>query len=277
MEHGGIFTLDDQGPITYLRVESELPIQCGFTTRFGGVSTTPYASANMGFHVGDDPQLVRRNRQLLAAMLAGGRRSLPLVTVSQVHGNRCQVVEDVAPGALQQLADQQADALLTSRSGVLLGVLTADCLPVIVVDRQCRGIAVVHAGWRGILARVVPRTLAAMAARFAVQLEDVLVFFGPCIGSCCYQVGPELVERFVRELPFAADLSWRTKEDDGDCHLDMPRLQRLQLEALGVPESSIHETGRCTCCENFFFSYRSDHAITGRQIAFAGFQADYRP
>ncbi len=260
------FTLDESGPVSYLTFDTGLPVWLAFSTRKGGVSRPPFVSANMAYHVGDDPGSVAENRRRLAAAVCSCR-DVPLYTASQVHG--CHVLPVNRGMPIGELEKQPADSLVTADRGILLGIMTADCLPVLLIDRKLRAVAAVHAGWRGIMARIVPRTVAAMKKLHGIAAVDLLVVLGPCIGRCCYQVGEELVREFAAQPPFAADSTWY-EQASGDYHLDLVQLQALQLREAGVPPAALAVASRCTACENFFFSYRREHGITGRQIALVG-------
>ncbi len=268
MKHNSPFDLDESGPISYLSIDTGLPVWAAFSTRKGGISDPPYATANMAYHVGDDPRMVEENRLLLSAAVTG-REGVPVCTASQVHGNRFLLLDSSTPMAINELENQPADSLITAARGILLGIMTADCLPVLLIDRQARAVAAVHAGWRGLLARVVPRTMKAMEINYGVAPADLLVLLGPCIGRCCYQVGEELIRKFAAELPFAVDHTWYD-ELSGDYYLDLVRLQVLQLQEMGVLPTAVKVADLCTACKNFFFSYRREHGIMGRQIAVVG-------
>jgi len=260
------FTLDESGPVSYLTLDTGLPVWLAFSTRKGGVSKQPYAGANMAYHVGDDPRSVAENRRRLATVVCGCR-DVPVYTASQVHG--CHVVPVDRTLPVDELEKLPADALITADRGILLGIMTADCLPVLLVDRKLRAVAAVHAGWRGIMARIVPRTVAAMEKLHGIPAADLLVVLGPCIGRCCYRVGEELVSEFAAQPSFAADRTWYGRKF-GEYYLDLLRLQLLQLRETGVPPAAAAVASRCSACENFFFSYRREHGITGRQIALVG-------
>jgi len=273
MKNNLTFTLDESGAVSYLTVDAGLPVWLAFSTRKGGVSRPPYAGANMAYHVGDDPCSVAENRRRLAAAVCG-RRDVPVYTASQVHGCRVLPVERTMP--VDELEKLPADALVTAARGILLGIMTADCLPVLIVDRKLRAVAAVHAGWRGIMAGIVPRTVAAMEKLHGIPAADLLVVLGPCIGRCCYRVGEELVREFAAQPPYAADRSWYERKS-GDYYLDLLRLQLLQLRETGVPPPALAVVNRCSACENFFFSYRREHGITGRQIALVGLIDERNP
>ena len=270
MKDNHAFTLDESGPISYLTIDTELPVWTAFSTRSGGISNPPYATANMAYHVGDDPRSVRENRRLLSLAVTG-REGVPVYTTSQVHGGDFLLLDADSRLELREEENQPADALITAVPGILLGIMIADCLPVLLIDRHLRAVAAAHAGWRGLLAGIVPRTMSAMEMHYGVKPADLLVLLGPCIGRCCYQVGEELIRKFMAEFSFAGDHGWY-EELSGNYYLDLRRLQVLQLRKMGVPLTMIKVADQCTACGNFFFSYRREHAITGRQIAVVGLE-----
>ncbi len=262
------FSLDNQSEPAYLKCAAPPSIAAGFTLRPGGFSCGPFASANMSFQVGDQEAAVAKNRR---ALLDGvGDDVFPaLVTARQVHGNRCLTVTDRNPEKLAQLALTGADALLTNQPGVLLGVLTADCLPLIMIDAKQRVVAVVHVGWRGLEQAIGVETVTELGRRFAVEAETLQVYAGPAIGCCCFQVGVEVVDLFRRHSVLNGLEEWYRERTSG-FYLDLLKIQRAQLMAVGVAEENFHIVDICTFCHDFCFSYRRDHAITGRQLAFVG-------
>ena len=262
------FSLDNQSGPAYLKVAAPPSVTAGFTLRPGGFSHGSFASANMSFQVGDQDETVGRNRRVL--LQGAGEDIFPaLVTARQVHGNRCLTVVGRDPEKLAQLAQTGADALLTDQPGILLGVLTADCLPLIMIDRFQRAVAVVHAGWRGLEQSIGVEAVTELSRRFAVDAETLQVYAGPAIGSCCFQVGGEVVDRFHRHFVLEGVEGWYQERPSG-YYLDLLSIQRAQLLAAGVAEENFHVVNICTYCHDFCFSYRRDHAITGRQLAFVG-------
>ncbi len=262
------FSLDKQQIPAYLKVAVPEPITAGFTIRPQGFSEGSFASANMGFQVGDQDQKVARNRNALRKSFGKDVFSA-LVTARQVHGNRCLTVSDFNPEKILEVAQTGADALLTDQPGILLGVLTADCLPLIMIDRKRRAVAVVHAGWRGLERAVATIAIAEMSRRFAVAVENLEIYAGPAIGQCCFQVGIEVVERFQELDVLQGNVGWWQKRTAG-YYVDLLEILRIQLLAAGILEDNFHAVDICTCCHDFCFSYRRDHAITGRQLAFVG-------
>ncbi len=157
----------------------------GFFTRQGGVSTGPYASLNCSLSGGDDPAAVTENRRLVAEAM--GAAPAHLLGLKQVHGNRVVTVD--APW--QVGAGPEADGFVTSRPNLALGIITADCAPVLFSDRQAGVVGAAHAGWRGAVAGVLEATIDAMTALGAAK-ERICAVVGPCIAQESYEVGDDL-------------------------------------------------------------------------------------
>ncbi len=211
------------------------------TTRSGGASRGPYESFNLGDHVGDEPAAVQRNRALLREALHLPAEPLWL---TQVHGTN--VVEAAtAPSGVT------ADGAWTDRPGVVLAVLTADCLPVFLCDRAGTKIALLHAGWRGLAAGVIE----AGVVRLGVPGAELFAWLGPAIGPDSYEVGEEVRAAFVAHDAAAAQ-AFRAN-GPGRWRADLYALARQRLRALGVP--AVHGGGHCTRREaGRFYSYRRD-------------------
>lgn len=217
------------------------------TTRNGGASRMPWASFNLGDHVGDDPAAVAANRQALRAALPGEPRWL-----RQVHGI---VAVDVGREAKTEVAD----TAFTRRPGAVCVVMTADCLPVLLCDRRGSVVAAAHAGWRGLLGGVVESTVAAMA----VAPAELLAWLGPAIGPRCFEVGTEVRDAFVARDPSASAAFLTTGPDKWLC--DIYLLARQRLRQSGV--RAISGGGACTFSESGrYFSYRRDRT-TGRMAS----------
>lgn len=216
------------------------------TTREGGVSGAPWASFNLGDHVGDDPARVAGNRARL-------RERLPAEPgwLRQVHSAR--VVE------LGRDANLEADASFTREQEQVCAVLTADCLPVLFCDRAGSVVAAAHAGWRGLAGGVLEATVVAMR----VDPGEILAWMGAAIGPAAFEVGDEVRGNFVGQHPEAA--SAFVPHGPGKWLADLYRLARIRLESAGV--RAVYGGGRCTFSEKeVFFSYRRD-GITGRMAS----------
>jgi hypothetical protein len=261
----------------------------GFSTRPGGASLLEEKpTLNLGFTEWDERERVAANREKFKA--AVGAREMPLVTLRQFHSDVIHVA--AAPCA----EAPRADALITGTPGLLLGVQTADCVPIFLADTRRRVVAAIHAGWRGTLARIAVKTLGQMRMEFGTQPRDVIAALGPAIGRCCYEVGPEVAQAFAAQFPTAADwfdgpfeqlahgeeplwLPWLTMMPPGHVpppprvQLDLRASNRWQLIDAGVPENQIGVSDLCTACRtDLLFSYRHEGAQTGRLMAVIGFK-----
>lgn len=270
----------------------------GFSTRLGGVSRAYCADdapgeLNLAMRPEDDAALVRRNRELLAEAVTGNG-STPVVTVNQVHGN---VLVVAGPGEVKRERRRTGDGLMTAQPGILLGVETADCIPVLVADRKQRSVGVFHAGWRGTVKRIVECGVARMRLEFGSRPEDLVAAIGPGIGQCCYAVSEDVLSEFESQFQYAQELFREVYSVDAvrnkypmlfltqrapghspigpSLHLDLVEANRRQLLAAGVKASRIQTLGSCTnCLPELFFSHRASSGRTGRILSFIGIAED---
>lgn len=257
-------------------------LQHGFSVRNGGVSTVYGGnSLNLGWTKEDDPARVVANRQrFLGACCGDSPEGAALVTVKQVHSATVWPVRErdgVREGKLETpegKAVLEGDGLMTDLPGVMLGVQTADCVPVLVADVKRRAVAAFHAGWRGTAARIVEHGIAKMQAEYGSRAEDLIAAVGPSIGACCYPVGDEVRSAFRAQFGYAEQL-FRSGAD-GQGHLDLWEANRRQLLDSGVAEAKISVVGECTACARDedgarrYFSYRAEHGVTGRMMSMVG-------
>jgi purine-nucleoside/S-methyl-5'-thioadenosine phosphorylase / adenosine deaminase len=233
-------------------IEPEWPaparVRALVTTRHGGISQNPYADLNLGTRVGDDPQAVAENRARVRARLP----SEP-VWLHQVHG--VEVVQ-----ADQATTEPVADAAFTSTRDVVCAIQIADCMPVLLCDRDGTRVAAAHAGWRGLAAGVLERTVAALG----LPPGDLVAWLGPAIGPRAFEVGVDVFERFTGADPTTAAAFLPLRE--GKWLADLFALARARLSRAGVRE--VLGGGLCTFTDPVrFFSHRRDR-VTGRQAAF---------
>ncbi len=231
-----------------------------FCTRRGGVSEGPFSSLNAGFLAGDREGDVRRNLCLVGEAFAipqGG-----LVLMGQVHGARICVIDGDEP---PPECVPECDGLITARPGVALAIRTADCAPLLFVDRVRRVIGVAHAGWRGTALGMASRMVGAFVEKFSSRVEDIQVAIGPAVGPCCYQVDAPVHAAFSSRTD--AENILRPCREDDRWMLDLALANRLQIGGQGVPEGNISLSGLCTACgQELFFSHRASGGRTGRQI-----------
>jgi YfiH family protein len=229
------------------------------TARSGGVSSGPYATLNLSLSVGDDVGRVLENRRRLAA--AFGAAPGDFVFARQVHGAGVAVVAEADRGSGTQSLDDAiggADALVTTSPGVMLAILTADCVPIVLHDPVAGVLACVHAGWRGTVAGVTAAALAAMQD-LGAHPSDVVAGLGPGIAGDRYQVGPDVHEAVSRSFgPAAPGFIRPDPPAPGHWLLDLPSANRHALREVGVPGPQIHITGLVTGpVPGHFFSDRT--------------------
>lgn len=240
------------------------PAPHGFFTRQGGVSVGAYASLNVGLRAGDKPQAVAENRlRIMTHLGAQG-----LLTAKQTHSNKAVLITDETDASERP----QADALVTNRSGLAIGILTADCVPILLFEPQAELVAAAHAGWKGALAGIVAVTIATMEKAGAAR-QTIRAVIGPAISAESYQVGADLHARFAKALPDALDLFTelpQTKGQNKHFLFDLRALVRRQLEQAEI--GAINQLDHCTYQqEEQFFSYRRachrQQANYGRQLS----------
>lgn len=251
------------------------PALAAVTTRHGGVSTGPYASLNLGDHVGDDPAAVRQNRDRLAAALGVEQ----VTFMDQQHGATVAVVGPSLVGRGHTGvtdavgAFPATDALVTDVPGAALAVLVADCVPVVLVDPARRAVGVAHCGRAGTLKGLLPRTIEAMAASYGTRPEDLRIGLGPCIGADSYEIGEREAAQ-VREAFPALDVLRPTRP--GHALLDLGSALRWQLTAAGVLEENVEVLPVDTLdSTSTYFSHRGE-GVCGRFAAVVRLQTASR-
>jgi YfiH family protein len=283
----------EKSRLTILRSEplARIPwLVHGFSTRVGGFSRAYGGrSLSLGFTKQDSSSAVERNRVAFLRQLgaASGKKPWPLVTLRQIHSDLIHCVDGVPKEPLV------GDGLITRTPGVVLGIQTADCLPVILVDTKQRAMGVFHAGWRGTVKRIVEKGVGEMRRCFGTLTKDVKAAIGPGIHACCYDVGPEVRQQFESQFAYAEGLFREVKESDPvrekypllflTAHapghselptrifLDLVEANRRQLTDAGILSRNISASTQCTACNpELLFSYRAERGITGRMMGVAG-------
>lgn len=224
------------------------------SVRSGGVSAAPFDSLNLGDHVGDDPAAVDANRRRFAAALG----ATP-VWLRQVHGHRI-----VDAGAVAGDGPPEADGAWTDRPGIACTVLVADCLPVLLASRNGRAVGAAHAGWRGLAAGVVERTVAAVARAAGCAPIELVAWLGPCIGPASFEVGADVLTAFDAR-PQRCFTPSAARDGRARWHADLAGLARERLRLAGV--AAVAGGLWCTVDDpSRFFSFRRD-GVTGRLAA----------
>jgi YfiH family protein len=262
----------------------------GFSMRPGG-NTRCYGGRdlNLGFTKEDRREVVEKNRRqfLLALGAATSGRPWPLIVNRQVHSDVIHVLRTIPHAPLV------GDGLVTNLTGVAVAILTADCLPVLLVDKRNKVVGAFHAGWRGTAQRIVEKGAGIMRREFRTRPEDIYAAIGPGIRKCCYAVGEDVKHEFESQFAYASELFQEIKDSDpvrekypllflnqrapghGDpcirLHLDLAEANRRQLLGAGVRDTRITVLGECTACDTKrFFSHRADRGRTGRMMAVVG-------
>lgn len=243
---------------------TDVGITVAFTERTGGVSIPPFDSLNLAAHVGDVPDHVDENRtRVLAHLGLEGMRGR-LVTAEQVHGSRVRLLggHEAGRGAFATKGRGPVpgtDALVTVSPGMPLMMFFADCVPLVLVSSQpVRGVAIVHAGWKGALARIPERAARVLCDATGCDASALRAYIGPYIGLCCYPVDETRVSRFCNEFDTIAPV---------DGGLDIGAAVRESLADVGIEEHNVAAVDACTFDNTgSLFSYRSS-STTGRHAA----------
>jgi len=234
------------------------------STRVGGFSNPPYDSLNLGFHVGDNPEIVLKNRERLAIALG-----IPLnnfTTAKQVHDSNVEIITEALRGRGAVNFDTTVyatDAMVTDTPNICLTVLQADCVPLLFFDLKKKVIGVAHAGWKGTVRVVAQNTVKVLKEKFHCSPDDIFVGIGPSIGPCCYEIGPEVVIQIDKASHNKSDYIHETP--DGKSYFNLWEANKMQLVQSGIPEKNIEIAKICTYCNHtVFFSYRHQQRETGR-------------
>lgn len=233
----------------------------GFLGRVGGVSGGPCASLNLAYWVGDDPANVDENWRRLREVIGND----PIARCHQVHGKTVRIV------TRENIADKpEGDGMVTATPGIILAVASADCVPILMMDANCKIVGAIHAGWRGVIAGIAEEGVRVMES-LGAKPREIRVALGPSIGQCCFEVDEDLAHRFAREVEGAEHHARAGRP--GKSHLDLRGIIADQLMRAGLPRESISDIGPCTKCANDrFFSRRAD-ASSGLQLSFIGIRA----
>jgi len=237
------------------------------SSRVGGVSSYPYNSLNLAFHVGDSHDNVLRNREIVASCL--GITAENLTFARQVHGDNVTVVGNEMKGkgltALDDAIDS-TDAMITDNLNICLIVLVADCVALLLFDPKRGVVGIVHAGWRGTLRGIAQKIINSFINRFGSEPGDIIVGISPSIGPCCYEVDQNVISQLVKKYDNEEDYLLKTGSKRG--FLNLLELNKIQLKASGIHEENIEVAGLCTKCRHdIFFSYRYQGDRTGRFAA----------
>jgi YfiH family protein len=244
----------------------------GFSTRLGGVSDMPANALNLAGFNEDAAENILENRRRFLKLFPG---EWTLAGCWQVHGAEVRVVhtlEEAKPAENQRGETVYCDVIVSDAKGVLAGVKTADCVPILIGDPVTGAFAAVHAGWRGTLATAVIVGVERLAKEFDARSVDLRVAIGASAGPCCYEVGSEVIDAFSSKFVDGEKLFTPTRP--GHARVDLLQANRDQLISIGVKAERIHIAPICTMCRtDLFFSYRKEKSVygkTGRLMAVVG-------
>jgi YfiH family protein len=232
-------------------------IHHAFLTRKGGVSPSPYGSLNLSDKNGDREEFVSKNKEIIAKAFAFD--SSRLILLDQRHRDRILLLNKPTPPLSFPL---EFDALITNSPNLFLGILTADCLPIFVVDQKKKVIAAIHAGRQGTALHITAKALRKMKEAFGCLRKDLHVAMGPSIGPVCYEIDEKVFQQEWK--PFSVS------REPGKWRVDLVQINIGQMKREGIVEDQISWINLCTHCEgDLFFSYRNE-GRTGRQLSFIG-------
>src|SRR5574337_879647 len=236
----------------------------GFLGRVGDRDRPSNAAFRLSSDNGDDAAAIKSNWCELKIAL--GLRDIDIITARQIHGNTILPVSSET-GKLAGIGD----GLMTDAANLCVGVMAADCVPLLFVEPARKSAAAVHAGWRGTAAGIAPRAVALMKETYRVDPAALHVAMGPSIGPCCYEVGPEVAAQIAANWSTELKRAW--KPDGAKGRLDLRALNEAQLLGTGIPRSHIQKIGPCTACRiEDFFSYRKE-GKSGHQLSFIGWRS----
>lgn len=246
----------------------------GFTLRTSGNSQGPFASCNLGLHVGDNQATVVENRRLLCQRL--GFDFDAWTSAEQVHGTQvCQVSEGLRGAGRERQEDAISctDGIYTDQSDILLASFYADCVPLYFLDPVHHAIGLAHAGWKGTVGLIAEEMIKAFQEKYGSKPENLRVAIGPSIGGCCYEVDEHVMQHVRERIP---DWQECVKERGTDRYmLDLPACNQQVLIREGVLPGNILRTSWCTHCRtDLFFSHRKEAGKTGRMASFIGWKKE---
>ncbi len=244
-----------------------------FSTRCGGISELSHTrSLNLAFGRGDDDSTVLKNLDIFSGSVGFDPRDI--VSLPQIHSDIIYTVteDDRGKGYFIRNGIKSGDGYITNRRGVVLGIKTADCTPVLLEaesNGQIIAVGAVHAGWRGTVADIVGKCIERLCDEFGADTDNIRASIGPCIHSCCYEVGHDVYEKAVNDLDedIAIKFVKRPKIEEEKYMCDLPAINRALLLRRGIRDENIEIINECTCCNpEKFFSHRYSNGHRGTML-----------
>jgi YfiH family protein len=267
-----VFELRDKTHLTLTGWDQFLSgLTVGFTTNSGGFSSGNFTSLNLGLHVHDEPEVVRKNREVLAKAL-----SFPMenwVFAEQIHSNRIIKATKTSCGkGVSSYMDglTGCDGVYTSEKGIMLSLCFADCVPLFFMVPEKSLIGLAHAGWKGTVKDIAGEMIRMWQQNEGIDPKDIIVAIGPSIGGCCYVVDDKVISSIDKKVLENGPLPYK-ELSNGKYQLDLKLLNEHYLRNAGIDKDNILVSGYCTSCEEaLFFSHRRDNGHTGRMLSFIG-------
>ncbi len=248
------------------RVLEEKGFANGFSTRFGGVSAFPEKSLNLAGYDEDSAENIAENRRRFLSVFEG---DFHLASCWQIHSADVRVVKDLADA---KDGDHKMDALVSDAKGVLVGVKTADCVPVLLGDAKTGAFAAIHAGWRGTVQSIVLKAIEKMNKIYGTHPQNLIAAIGPAATCRNYEIGQDVIDEFSKNFPNSAHLFTPTRANHA--LIDLHTANKEQLLTTEIPAENISVAPLCTIERtDLFFSYRKDkklHGKTGRLMSVIG-------
>lgn len=247
--------MTDESYITFPIFDQFKELTCVFSTRCGGYSNGEFASLNMGNIKCDDPKLVRKNRKLFFEKVGTSEEVLALP--DQVHS---ATIRSIASSGIVPMTD----ALITTKKGIFLGIQTADCFPVFIYSPKIQTIAIIHAGWKGVVQNILIKTLDLLMKLPGADVSDFYVAIGPGLQSECFEVRSDVYLQFPDDFLIShQNLSKR--------YLNLSGYLIQQLQSRNIPANQIYADDNCTKCnQEHFYSFRRDGENSGRMMGIIG-------
>lgn len=223
-----------------------------------------FCQGSLALHTGEPAEEIIANRREVAQRLGIGQQA-HFIAAQQTHSDNITIIESRGSRGWHAIGDAVADcdAMITAQRGVVLTILTADCVPVLLFDPEKAVVAAIHAGWRGTRANITGKTVQKMVRDFGSDPKEIVAFIAPSIGRCCYEVGEDVAHHFSDEEVF---------DQVGEKYmLDLPLVNQKQLLDAGLHAEKIEMSGECTSCEvERYFSYRKEQGCSGRFMSMIG-------
>ncbi|PHS38953.1 MAG: hypothetical protein COB07_07510 [Sulfurovum sp.] len=231
-------------------------------------SDFPYAFS-LALHTGEDVENIIANRESLSKLLQS-EKDLHFIVANQTHSDNIRIIRKKESQGWKQLEDaiEDCDALITDVEGIVLSILTADCVPILLYDGEREVVGAVHAGWKGTKAQIVSKTVKKMTEVYGSDPKNIIAGIAPSIGPCCYEVGSDVAEHFFDTPEGVSAVGEKYM-------LDLPLINKDQLLDAGLKEEHIEMSHVCTACEvEQFFSYRKEQGCSGRFMSMIGLKEE---